>query len=50
MNTIGAFPGGGSDDFRRKIGEMNPTIKVAVESSGPERAGADVGLVYITGH
>jgi hypothetical protein len=29
---------------------MNPTIEVAVESSGPERARADVGLAYITGH
>ena len=50
MNTVGAFPGGGSDDFRRKISELNPTIEVTVESRGRERAGADVGLVYITGH
>jgi len=26
MNTVGAFPGGGSDDLRRKISELNPTI------------------------
>jgi hypothetical protein len=50
MNTVGAFPGGGSDDLRRKISELNPTIEATVEFRGRERAGAIVGLVYITGH
>ena len=36
--------------FGEKISELNPTIEVTVEFRGRERAGADVGLVYITGH
>jgi hypothetical protein len=36
--------------FGEKISELNPTIEATVEFRGRERAGADVGLVYITGH
>jgi len=50
MNTVGAFPGGGTDDLRRKISELNPTIEATVEFRGRERANADVGLIDITGH
>jgi hypothetical protein len=50
MNTVGAFPAGGGDDFRRKISGPNPTIEATVESRRRERANADVGLIYITGH
>jgi len=36
--------------FGEKISELNPTIEATVESRGREGAGADVGLVCITGH
>jgi hypothetical protein len=36
--------------FGEKISELHPTIEAKVEFRGRERAGADVGLVYITGH
>ena len=50
MNTVGAFPAGGGDDFRRKISGPNPTIEATVESRRRELANADVGLGYVTGH
>jgi hypothetical protein len=42
--------GRGSDDFRRKISELNATIEATVEFRRRERANAYVGLIDITGH